>query len=168
MDLMLKDKVAVVTGASRGIGQAIAMDLAAAGCHVACIATSEERVADTVAAVEKFGVKAKAYGCNVADFASVQEMSKKVLEDLGPIDILVNNAGVTRDQLLLRMTQEDWSTVIDVNLGGCFNTSKAFAKTLMKRVETFNPSTSNTCQAPSASSSLSGFSVPSFNTHKFP
>ena len=133
MDFGLKDKIAVVTGASRGIGQAIATGLARQGCHVACVATTEERVAETVGVVEDLDVKAKAYGCNVADFAAMQALAKQVVADLGPIDILVNNAGVTRDQLILRLSEEDWDLVIDVNLKGTFNACKAFAKTLMKR-----------------------------------
>ncbi|MFT7619103.1 MAG: 3-oxoacyl-[acyl-carrier protein] reductase [Planctomycetota bacterium] len=133
MDLLLKDKIAVVTGASRGIGKAIALELAKEGCHVACIATTDTGAAPTAAEVEGFGVKAKAYGCDVSSMESMKELCGKVLEDFGPIDILVNNAGITRDQLLLRMSEQDWDQVMAVNLKGTFNACKVFAKTLMKR-----------------------------------
>ena len=133
MDLQLKDKTAVVTGASRGIGRAIAMELAREGAQVACVATAAERVMDTVAAVESFGGRARAYGANVASMSSMKALAGQIQEDWGAIDILVNNAGITRDGLLLRMSEEDWDSVMDVNLKGTFNACKVFAKTLMKR-----------------------------------
>ncbi|MEE9392240.1 MAG: 3-oxoacyl-[acyl-carrier-protein] reductase [Planctomycetota bacterium] len=133
MDFELKDKIAVVTGASRGIGRAIAEGLAREGCQIAAVATAAERVADTVAAVESLGVRAKAYGADIADFESVQALGKEILGDFGEIDILVNNAGVTRDGLFLRMSEENWDLVIDTNLKGAFNTCRAFTRTLMKR-----------------------------------
>ena len=132
MDLGLKDKVALVTGASRGIGRAMAARLAAEGAVVACVATSEERAAGTVAAIEEAGGRAHAYGCDVSSFEDVQALAGRVLEDCGGLHILVNNAGVTRDNLLMRMKEEDWDRVLDVNLKGAFNTCKAFAKPLMK------------------------------------
>ncbi len=134
MDLNLKDRIAVVTGASRGIGRAIALELAREGCNVACVATSAERAQETVDMAKALGVKAKAYGADVSDFAAAQGLAAEILADHdGGIDILVNNAGVTRDQLILRMSESDWDQVLDVNLKGAFNTCKAFAKTLMKR-----------------------------------
>lgn len=133
MELNLKDKVAVITGASRGIGKSIALELAKEGCHVACIATAEERAAGTAAEAEGLGVKSKAYGADVSSFDDMKELSAKILEDFGTVDILVNNAGITKDQLLLRMSESDWDQVIAVNLKGTFNACKVFAKTLMKR-----------------------------------
>ncbi|MCB9831569.1 MAG: 3-oxoacyl-[acyl-carrier-protein] reductase [Planctomycetes bacterium] len=134
MDLNLEGRIAVVTGASRGIGRAIALELAREGCNVACVATSAERAEETAQMARDLGVKAKAYGADVSRFDSAQELAASILADhAGGIDILVNNAGVTRDQLILRMSEADWDQVIDVNLKGAFNTSKAFAKTLMKR-----------------------------------
>lgn len=132
MDLGLKDKVALVTGASRGIGRAMAERLAAEGAVVACVATSEERAAETVGAIEAAGGRARAYGCDVSSFEEVQALAGRVLEDCGGLHVLVNNAGVTRDNLLMRMKEEDWDRVLDVNLKGAFNTCKAFAKPLMK------------------------------------
>ncbi|HGY91912.1 MAG TPA: 3-oxoacyl-[acyl-carrier-protein] reductase [Planctomycetes bacterium] len=133
MDLGLTGKLALVTGASRGIGRAIATELAREGASVACVATSKERVQDTVDACRALGGAAEGFGCDVSDHAAVTAMAAEVQELMGPIDILVNNAGVTRDQLILRMKEEDWDAVLAVNLKGAFNTCKAFARTLMKR-----------------------------------
>ncbi len=133
MDLGLTGKLALVTGASRGIGRAIATELAREGACVACVATAMERVQDTVDACRALGSTAEGFGCDVSDHAAVTALAAEVQERMGPIDILVNNAGVTRDQLILRMKEEDWDTVMAVNLKGAFNTCKAFARTLMKR-----------------------------------
>jgi 3-oxoacyl-[acyl-carrier protein] reductase len=132
MDIGLKGRRAVVTGASRGIGRAIAESLAAEGCDVACVATSADRVAETLAAVEAKGVRGFAYGLDVSDFDAAQEFGKQVLGDLGGVDILVNNAGVTRDGLFMRMSEENWDRVLDVNLKGAFNVSRALTRPLMK------------------------------------
>jgi 3-oxoacyl-[acyl-carrier protein] reductase len=126
-------KVAVVTGAGRGIGQEIARSLAAEGARVAVVSRSESscgRAADEINA--DFPGAATAYAVDVADHAAVQELAKKISEELGTVNILVNNAGVTRDGLLMRMKEEDWDTVLDTNLKGAFNTVKAFMRVLMK------------------------------------
>ncbi|WP_143158898.1 MULTISPECIES: 3-oxoacyl-[acyl-carrier-protein] reductase [Rubritalea] len=128
-----QDKVVVVTGAGRGIGKAIARAFAAEGAKVAVISRSEgscQGAADEINA--EFADSAKAYAVDVADFDAVQELGKKISEDLGAINVLVNNAGVTRDGLLMRMKEDDWDTVLDTNLKGAFNTVKVFQRPLMK------------------------------------
>lgn len=123
-------RVAIVTGASRGIGKEIALSLAQAGAKVACIATKPpEAVAQEISSS---GGEALAYGCDVSSTESVAETVNSVVEKLGSVDILVNNAGITRDQLILRMSEEDWDTVIAVNLKGAFNMIRASAKPMTK------------------------------------
>lgn len=127
------NKVAVVTGGGRGIGQEIARTLAAEGAKVAVVSRSEAscgKAAEEINAL--YPGSATAYAVDVADHAAVQELAKKIGEELGPVNILINNAGVTRDGLLMRMKEEDWDTVIDTNLKGAFNTVKAFMRVLMK------------------------------------
>ncbi|MDF1797853.1 MAG: 3-oxoacyl-[acyl-carrier-protein] reductase [Planctomycetota bacterium] len=131
-DPKLQGKVALVTGASRGIGRAIAERLARAGADVACIATSAENASATVEACKAHGVNAMAYGVDVGNTDAVAENVKAVMADLGGLDILVNNAGITRDQILMRMTEEDFDTVVTVNLKGTWNFVKAATRPLMK------------------------------------
>ena len=133
MDMGLDGKLALVTGGSRGIGRDIALALAANGCGVAVVATTEEGAAATASDVQALGVPGKAFGCDVSSSDAVKELSRQVTSELGPIDILINNAGVTRDGLLMRMSDDDWNNVLDINLKGAFNCCKAFAKPLMKR-----------------------------------
>ncbi len=128
----LADRVALVTGASRGIGRAIAERLAARGAKLACVATRAENCEETVAACRAAGAEAHAFGVDVADTAAVAELVKSVQEEVGPIYVLVNNAGITRDQLLLRMDEEDFDRVVDVNLKGTWNFVRAAARSLMK------------------------------------
>jgi 3-oxoacyl-[acyl-carrier protein] reductase len=128
----LEGKVALVTGASRGIGRAIALQLARRGARVACVATSAERAGETAQACTELGTRAQAYGVDVAQSSAVNELVSAVQADFGGLDILVNNAGITRDQLLLRMSEEDFDRVLDVNLKGSFNFIRAAARTLMK------------------------------------
>lgn len=130
----LQDKVAVVTGGGRGIGRAVAERFAAEGAKVAVVSRTEASANTAAAAInEQQPGAAKAYVVDVADAAATAELGKRVLEDFGHVDILVNNAGVTRDGLLLRMSDEDWDTVIDTNLKGAFNLVKAFQRSLLKR-----------------------------------
>jgi len=131
-DPKLQGKVALVTGASRGIGRAIAERLARAGADVACIATSAENAAATVEACKAHGVNAMAYGVDVGNTDAVAANVKAVMADLGGLDILVNNAGVTRDQILMRMSEDDFDSVITVNLKGTWNYVKAATRPLMK------------------------------------
>lgn len=126
--MSLNGKTALVTGASRGIGRAIALRLAEDGANVAVIyAGSADKAEAVVNEITALGVnaKAKAYRCNVADSAAVNETVKAVTNDLGKIDILVNNAGITRDGLMLRMKDEDFDAVLDTNLKGAFNMIRA-------------------------------------------
>lgn len=120
-------KVVIVTGASRGIGREIAAQFAAAGAQVACVATTIEGAAKTADAIG-----GKAFACDVSDSASVDAMVEAVLAQMGTPAVLVNNAGITRDTLMMRMKDEDWDRVIDVNLKGAFLTSRAVARSMMK------------------------------------
>lgn len=128
----LQGRVALVTGASRGIGRAIALQLARRGAKVACVATSAERARETAGQCAELAEGAQAYGCDVASTRAVADLVEQVQKELGGLDILVNNAGITRDQLILRMSEEDFDRVIEVNLKGAFNFMKAAARPLMK------------------------------------
>lgn len=119
---MLNGKAALVTGGSRGIGRAICLELGARGAAIAfAYAGNEEKANETLALLAQAGVKAKAYRCDVADFTATEQLVKEVNADFGGIDILVNNAGITRDQLVMRMREEDFDVVMGVNLKGAFN-----------------------------------------------
>ena len=128
----LSGKTAIVTGAARGIGAAIARKLAERGANVAVCDLKAEWCAETVEALEAAGVKAKAYGVNVSVSAEVDACVKSVLADFGGIDIMVNNAGITKDGLLMRMSDEDWDAVLNVNLKGTFLFTRAVARPMMK------------------------------------
>ncbi len=128
----LHGKVAVVTGASRGIGRAIALRLAARGAAVACVATTAERAVDTVQMCAQGGGRAVAYGVDVGRTDAVAELLNQVQAELGGLDVLVNNAGITRDQLLLRMSEADFDAVVSTNLKGAWNFVRAAARPLMK------------------------------------
>jgi len=130
----LENQNAIVTGAGRGIGQAIAVRLASEGARVACVSRSEEnakRTADELNAARPDS--AKAYAVDVADHAAVQKVGAQILEEFGKIGILVNNAGVTRDALAMRMSIEDWDTVINTNLRGAFNFTQAMLRSMVKQ-----------------------------------
>ena len=130
----LTDKIAVVTGAGRGIGKAIAERFVAEGAKVAIVSRTEansKAVADALNAISPDS--AKPYAVDVADGAAVAEMGKQIIADFGKVDILVNNAGVTRDNLLLRMSDEEWDTVLNTNLKGAFNLVKAFQRSILKQ-----------------------------------
>ena len=128
----LKGKTAIVTGAARGIGRAIAEELASAGANVAVCDLKEEWCAETVAALEALGVKAKGYGVNVSVSQEVDACVKAVIADFGGVDVMVNNAGITKDGLLMRMSDEDWDSVLDVNLKGTFLFTRAVSRPMMK------------------------------------
>ena len=128
----LAGKVALVTGASRGIGRAIAQRLAARGAKVACIATTAERAAETAQHCSTLTEGAQAYGCDVGSTSAVAARVEQVQKEMGGLDILVNNAGITRDQLLLRMSEDDFDRVIETNLKGTWNFLKAASRPLMK------------------------------------
>lgn len=128
----LEGKVALVTGASRGIGRSIAERLAACGAKVVCVATRAENAEATAAACSEHTAGAVALGCDVSDHAQVTELVGSVVKEHGSLDVLVNNAGITRDQILLRMSEEDFDRVIDVNLKGAWNFVRAGTRALMK------------------------------------
>lgn len=129
----LEGQVAVVTGASRGIGEAIAVKLAAEGADVALCGRSVDRLQGTAEKVRALGVKAECYAIEVSNGDSVAEGFKAIEKDLGKIDILVNNAGITKDGLLMRMSEQDWDDVMDINLKGAFLCTKAAMRGMMKR-----------------------------------
>ena len=127
-------KTAIVTGGSRGIGRATAIELSKMGMNVAVIFHGNQEKADeTVAACKANGVEAIAIKCDVKVMAEVQIAIENVMETFGSVDVLVNNAGVTKDGLLLRMSEEDFDAVVDTNLKGCFLFSKACAAIMMKQ-----------------------------------
>lgn len=131
---MLKGKTALVTGAGRGIGRAIALDLAQKGAFVIVNYNgSEQKARETMDAIRKAGGEGMIYRCNVADFTACGEMITELIKKLGHIDILVNNAGITRDMLLMKMREDDFDSVIDVNLKGCFNTMRHLSRQLLKQ-----------------------------------
>jgi len=129
----LKDKVALVTGAAQGIGKAIGLRLAREGAQVVLCDVNLASAEKTAEEIRVLGSKAKAYGVNVADAGEVEKVVGEVAREFGRIDILVNNAGITRDALLLRMEEEAWDSVLDVNLKGTFLFSKACAKLMVKQ-----------------------------------
>lgn len=131
---MLTGKVAVVTGAGRGIGREIALTLAANGATVIVNYNgSEESAREVVAAIAQDGGSAEAVRCNVADFASCETFAREILAKYQKVDILVNNAGVTRDNLIMRMSEEDYDTVLDTNLKGAFNMIRHFSRGMVKQ-----------------------------------
>lgn len=129
----LTNQTAVVTGAGRGIGRAIALKFAAAGADVVCVSRTTENSEKVANEVRALGRKAWAYAVDVADANSVNPAVEKILTECPRVDILVNNAGVTRDGLLMRMSDEDWDTVLNTNLRGAFIVTKAFSRTLLKQ-----------------------------------
>jgi 3-oxoacyl-[acyl-carrier protein] reductase len=130
---VLNGNTAIVTGAGRGIGRDIALSLAGHGADVAVLDVDIEGAEETAGLVKKTGQDSIAVKCNVADYAEVQECVKEVLGWKDQVQILVNNAGITRDNLLLRMGEEEWNTVISVNLTGTFNMTKVVTKHMFKK-----------------------------------
>ena len=131
---LLTGKTALITGAARGIGKAIALKFAAEGANIAFTdLVIDENGQATEAEIAAFGVKAKGYASNAADFAQSEEVVKQVKEDFGSIDILVNNAGITKDGLMLRMSEAQWDAVIAVNLKSAFNFIHACTPIMMRQ-----------------------------------
>jgi len=131
---LLEGKTALVTGASRGIGRAISLKLAEQGCNVAFTDLSVNEAAIAVEAeLKAFGVQAKAYASDASNFQNSQDVVDEIAKDFGRIDILVNNAGITKDTLLMRMSEEQWDLVININLKSVFNLTKAVQKYMLKQ-----------------------------------
>ena len=131
---LLEGKVALVTGAGRGIGKAIAVRFAQEGANVAFTdLVVNEAVEETVKELEAMGVKAKAYASNAANFDETHEVVKQIVEDFGRIDVLVNNAGITKDGLMMRMSEAQWDAVINVNLKSAFNYIHAVTPVMAKQ-----------------------------------
>jgi 3-oxoacyl-[acyl-carrier protein] reductase len=131
--MRLKDKVALITGGARGIGQAIAMTFAQEGADIVIADVNLEIAQKTASEIESLGRKALALEMDVTNYEKVEEGINKILDKMGKVDILVNNAGITKDNLLLRMSQADWDAVINVNLKGTFNCIKAVSKPMVKQ-----------------------------------
>lgn len=129
----LEGKVAIVTGGAQGIGKSIATQLALAGANVVIADVMEEKAKSTAQEISQSGNEAISIGVDVSSLSSVEEIVKKTLDKFGRIDILVNNAGVTRDALVMRMKEEDWDLVLDINLKGAFNCIKIVSPVMMKQ-----------------------------------
>jgi 3-oxoacyl-[acyl-carrier protein] reductase len=132
---LLENKVVIVTGAARGIGEGVAIKLAEHGAHVAFTYVSESSAEKAKALEEKLtalGVKAKAYRSNAGEFAECETFVNDVVKEFGTVDVLVNNAGISKDNLLLRMTPEQWDDVMDINLKSVFNMTKQVIRPMMK------------------------------------
>jgi 3-oxoacyl-[acyl-carrier protein] reductase len=132
--MRLENQVAIVTGAGRGIGHAIALRLASEGARVACVSRTEANAKKTAGEINSMRPDAaKAYAVDVADHSAVQKTGAQILEEFGKIDILVNNAGVTRDGLAMRMSVEDWDAVINTNLRGAFSFTQVIVRSMTKQ-----------------------------------
>jgi 3-oxoacyl-[acyl-carrier protein] reductase len=131
---LLSGKTALITGASRGIGRGIAATFAAHGCAVAFTYSSNKEAADQLEKeLASFGIQIKGYQSNAAHFEAAQQLVDQVIEDFSALDILINNAGITKDNLLMRMSEEDFDQVIEVNLKSIFNMTKAVQRTFLKQ-----------------------------------
>lgn len=131
---LLSGKNALITGAARGIGKAIALKYASEGANIAFTDLKiDENAENTLKEIEAFGVKAKAYESNAADFEDTAKVVAQVKEDFGSIDVLVNNAGITRDGLMMRMTEQQWDMVININLKSAFNFIHACTPIMMRQ-----------------------------------
>lgn len=129
-----QDRVVVVTGSGRGIGKAVAKMFVEKGAKVAVVSRTEKNSGEAAAELNDVGPgSAKGYAVDISDFGAVEAFGKQVAADLGVVSILVNNAGVTRDGLALRMSEDDWDTVLDTNLKGAFNAVKAFQRGMLKQ-----------------------------------
>ena len=129
----LANQIAIVTGAGRGIGRGIALKFAAEGADIVCVSRTAESSEKIAGEIRALGRRAWPHAVDVADAAAVTVASEKILEETGRVDILVNNAGVTRDDLLMRMSEADWDTVLDTNVKGAFLLTKAFTRVFVKQ-----------------------------------
>ena len=134
MSKLLENKTAIITGATRGIGRGITQTFARNGCNVAFTFSSSVEAAQSLQKeLSDLGVKTKSYQSNAADFEEAQALVDKVLEEFGSVDVLINNAGITKDNLLMRISEEDFDQVIEVNLKSVFNMTKAIQRTFLKQ-----------------------------------
>jgi len=131
--MRLKGKVALITGGARGIGKSIGLLFAKEGADITVADVNLEEAQKTAAEIEALGVKSLALAMDVTDYAKVEEAVNKILDKLGKVDILVNNAGITKDNLILRMSQAEWDAVLGVNLKGSFNCLKAVSRSMLKQ-----------------------------------
>lgn len=130
---LLDQKVSLITGATRGIGRGIAISFAKQGSHVAfTYVSSDEKALALVSELEAFGIKAKAYKSDAGNFKAAEDLVNAVVSDFGSIDVLINNAGITRDTLLMRMSEQQWDEVINANLKSVFNLTKAAQRPMLK------------------------------------
>jgi len=129
----LANQIAVITGAGRGIGRAIALKFATAGADIVCVSRSAENAEKVAVEVRALGRKAWAHAVDVADASAVAAAAEKILAEAGKVDILVNNAGVTRDGLIMRMSEADWETVLNTNLKGAFLFTQALSRAFLKQ-----------------------------------
>ena len=129
----LDNQIAVVTGAGRGIGRAIALKFAGAGAHVVCVSRTAQNSEKVANEIRVLGRNAWAHAVDVSDPKAVAESAEKILTEAGRVDILVNNAGITRDGLLMRMSDDDWDAVLNTNLKGAFSFTKAFSRAMVKQ-----------------------------------
>ena len=131
---LLENKTAIITGATRGIGRGVAVEFAKQGANVAFTYSSSVNAANALEIeLNALGIKAKGYQSNAAEFETAQELAKEVLKEFGSIDVLVNNAGITKDNLLMRISEDDFDKVIEVNLKSVFNLTKAVIRPMMKQ-----------------------------------
>ena len=129
----LTNKVAIITGASKGIGKGMAETFAKAGAHVACVSRNKDNLKSVADSLIKNGGAASFYTCDVSSLDAFQNTIKDIAENHGSVDILVNNAGVCKDKLIMRMSEDDWNKVININLNGAFNGIKAVSQIMIKQ-----------------------------------
>ena len=132
MKFNLKNKIAIVTGASQGIGKIIAFELAKSGAHVVCISRNKKAIESIVDEITQNNGKASSFPCDISDSDAFMKIILEIIEKNDKIDILVNNAGITRDSILVRMSNEDWDDVINTNLKGAFSCTKAVMRYMIK------------------------------------
>ena len=133
MKFDLNDKIAIVTGASQGIGETIAVEMAKSGANVFCLARNKNALDSTINKIISNGDKASAYSCDISDNEQFNNIVTDIFKEYGSIDILVNNAGITNDTLLMRMSDDQWDSVLNINLKGSFTCTRSVIKYMMKK-----------------------------------
>ena len=133
MKFDLNDKIAIVTGASQGIGETIAVEMAKSGANVLCLARNKNALDSTINKIIRNGDKASAYSCDISDNEQFNNIVTNTFKEHGSIDILVNNAGITNDNLLMRMSDDQWDSVLNINLKGSFTCTRSVIKYMMKK-----------------------------------